>query len=1470
MSEKKYYLGLDIGTDSVGFCVTDENYNIIKKHKTIYDGESTKYYGNHVWGSRLFDEASDASNRRRARETRRRYQRRKQRILLLQDQFKEERNMVDPYFFDRLNNSAIHLEDRDELLRAKHLLFNGKDYSDKDFYNRYPTIYHLRLARLEHPEQKFDIREIYLTLAHRIKYRGNFLHEGERSSIGSDPQTVVALFNDIDTLFASINENEDEPLYLPFNCTEEIAKALIEIFKTTTKKGDLSDKRNAAFKQTNSKTDFRCKAISLIAGSDKKLSDLFPEIDWEEQGDSAIVKVDFGSEDFDTKLIPSCGTLIGDEKTNLLLKLKQIYGLRILANLLKGEAYVSKAMVAIYARHQEQLATLKERIKRYNPSHYSEFFRKTEEVDPKNTKKVKRKAIDNYVNYIGFTDVKGNKLRIAHTVTADDRYKKIASLLPLDAAGKEDFVEKVPGDKEKLLRIKKSIEDKTYLLRQNSKENGVLPYQLNLNERRIILKNQSQYYPFLGEMDKDFNNPEKQAYKIESILKYKIPYFVGPLSNKATHSWVIKKSDEKITPWNFHDIIDEEETANKFIENLKNYCTYLINEPTLPKESLVYQRFVLLNERNRLKVNGTPIMLDDKKYLIENVYLKQRKVNKKTIEDALSLRYKCKVTLTSSGTTATGEKGVTNEDFHASLSSWIALRDNRAFGRELLHDKKKQELAEKIIYDITIFENKELRTKRLKKYNLTPNQIKYIANLSFQGWAKLSNKLLTGIYTERVNQSTGEVFDYSIMDLRWETNRNFRQILTTKEGKNYKFDFRNQIEKENDSDNETLNDIINSLYASPMRKRALHQTIDIVLELKKVLKIDHFDSYFVESTREAGEKKRTKSRKDKILEAYKAAAKKVQDDAEIEKWEKQLTDRTDDELKGKKLYLYFRQGCKSVYTGEPIDIHSLNTDYDIDHIIPQAMVKDDSFLNTVLVEKKVNNTKSDQYPIPKSILTEKGINWIKYLSSINPDLMPKEKKNRILRSVNKPMTDEELSGFVQRQLVSTNQSVKAVCEVLKKIDKDAKIVYSKAGNVSDFRKVFDLTKSREANDFHHAHDAYLNIVVGNTYDKLFSTGDPKVIKYKREHREARNRSLEYIFKHDVRMRYTDTLIWKAKKYTEGWKGDEIKDSVGTIDTVRKYLSYQDPLVTQRRFEQVGKQGFFNKISLHTAKEGGASFPLKLKGPFAQEGYAEKYGGYSDLTNPYASLVRSKGKKDKHIYSIEFIPTIVRKSLGKDKEALEKYLAENNGLIDPEILIEKLLIRTILQIPYKAENGKEGYVRLGISGKSTNGLSCINLSEPYISSEYRKTIKKISKLLDLDSQAGKKKDSSIFDKYGINDIPNKITREELLSLFKYLIEDVYCRPEFEGLPTTNVSIKKLKSSFHSFTGFSTADQRKCLSRMVKLISCKSASGTDLSRIDAKMKKAGSIQPNNVLQKGTKIIQSSVTGLYERVLFTVPED
>ena len=45
---QKYYLGLDIGTNSVGWAVTDENYNLCK------------FGGKRMWGIRLFDGAQTA------------------------------------------------------------------------------------------------------------------------------------------------------------------------------------------------------------------------------------------------------------------------------------------------------------------------------------------------------------------------------------------------------------------------------------------------------------------------------------------------------------------------------------------------------------------------------------------------------------------------------------------------------------------------------------------------------------------------------------------------------------------------------------------------------------------------------------------------------------------------------------------------------------------------------------------------------------------------------------------------------------------------------------------------------------------------------------------------------------------------------------------------------------------------------------------------------------------------------------------------------------------------------------------------------------------------------------------------------------------------------------------------------------------------------------------------------------------
>ena len=58
MADKIWYLGLDIGSASVGWAATDTEYKISRKNKK------------RLWGARLFEEATTAENRRSYRSSR--------------------------------------------------------------------------------------------------------------------------------------------------------------------------------------------------------------------------------------------------------------------------------------------------------------------------------------------------------------------------------------------------------------------------------------------------------------------------------------------------------------------------------------------------------------------------------------------------------------------------------------------------------------------------------------------------------------------------------------------------------------------------------------------------------------------------------------------------------------------------------------------------------------------------------------------------------------------------------------------------------------------------------------------------------------------------------------------------------------------------------------------------------------------------------------------------------------------------------------------------------------------------------------------------------------------------------------------------------------------------------------------------------------------------------------------------------
>ena len=76
---------MDIGTDSVGWAVTDVNYNLLKCH------------GKTLWGVRIFDGAKSAEERRGHRTSRRRTEHQHQRIIWLQEIFSDKINNYPAY-----------------------------------------------------------------------------------------------------------------------------------------------------------------------------------------------------------------------------------------------------------------------------------------------------------------------------------------------------------------------------------------------------------------------------------------------------------------------------------------------------------------------------------------------------------------------------------------------------------------------------------------------------------------------------------------------------------------------------------------------------------------------------------------------------------------------------------------------------------------------------------------------------------------------------------------------------------------------------------------------------------------------------------------------------------------------------------------------------------------------------------------------------------------------------------------------------------------------------------------------------------------------------------------------------------------------------------------------------------------------------------------------------------------------------
>ena len=1180
MIKKPYSIGLDIGTNSVGWAVITDDYNVPSKKMKVLGNTNKEFIKKNLIGALLFDEGTTAEDRRLKRTARRRYTRRKNRLRYLQEIFTEEMSKVDSSFFHRLDDSFLVPEDK---RGSKYPVFATLK-EEKEYHKNFPTIYHLR-KHLADSKEKADLRLIYLALAHMIKYRGHFLYEESFDIKNNDIQKI---FNE----FLSIYDNTFEE--------NSLSGQNAQVEAIFTDKISKSAKRERVLKlfPDEKSSGLFSEFLRLIVGNQ---ADFKKHFDLEEKA-----PLQFSKDTYDEDLENLLGQ-IGDGFADLFLVAKKLYDAILLSGILtvtdpSTKAPLSASMIERYENHQKDLAALKQFIQNNLQEKYDEVF--------------SDQSKDGYAGYI---DGK---------TTQEAFYKYIKNLLS-KFDGADYFLEK--------------IEREDFLRKQRTFDNGSIPYQIHLQEMNAIIRRQGEHYPFLKE------NREK----IEKILTFRIPYYVGPLARgNRDFAWLTRNSDEAIRPWNFEEIVDKASSAEDFINKMTNYDLYLPEEKVLPKHSLLYETFAIYNELTKVKFIAEGLrdyqFLDSgqKKEIVNQLFKEKRKVTEKDI-----VHYLHNV----DGYDGIELKGI-EKQFNASLSTYHDLL-KIIKDKEFMDDSKNEEILENIVHTLTIFEDREMIKQRLAQYASIFDEkvIKKLTRRHYTGWGKLSVKLINGIHDKKTGKT---ILDYLIDDSY--NNRNFMQLIND-DGLSFK-----EIIKESQVVGKTddVKQVVQELPGSPAIKKGILQSIKIVDELVKVM--DHApESIVIEMARENQTTDRGKKNSQQRYKRIEDSLKNLSPGLDSNILKENPTDNI--QLQNDRLFLYYLQNGKDMYTGNPLDINQLSS-YDIDHIIPQAFIKDDSLDNRVLTSSKENRGKSDNVPSLEVVQNRKAF-WQQLLDS---KLISERKFNNLTKAERGGLDERDKVGFIKRQLVETRQITKHVAQILdahfntemnEKAQKTrtVKIITLKSNLVSNFRKEFKLYKVREINNYHHAHDAYLNAVVAKAilkkYPKLepeFVYGDyqkhdlKRYISRSKDPKEIEKATEKYFFYSNLlnffkeEVHYADGTIVKRENIEYSKDTGEIAwNKEKDFATIKKVLSYPQVNIVKKREVQTGG---FSKESILPKGNSDKLIPRKTKDILWD---TTKYGGFDSPVIAYSILLiadieKGKAKKLKTVKTLVGI-TIMEKA-----------------------------------------------------------------------------------------------------------------------------------------------------------------------------------------------------------------------------------
>lgn len=492
----------------------------------------------------------------------------------------------------------------------------------------------------------------------------------------------------------------------------------------------------------------------------------------------------------------------------------------------------------------------------------------------------------------------------------------------------------------------------------------------------------------------------------------------------------------------------------ELLERMLGKCTFEKTEPRAPKNSYTFERFMLLQKINNLKIykeeQKCSLTLEERE-LIKDLAYNQAEIKYSQLRKKLNLSENDRfadltywVKNKNELTDAELVKKVEDTKF-IKLEGWHKIR--LALKAKDLEEKfnlvKENPDLQNAIADALVRNKTDDSIREyLKIREIDPDIIEAVLSINFTKFGHLSYKAMEKIIPEL---EKGETYDKACENVGYEFK-----------GK------KNQLQQKLPPLSE-----IDEVVLNPVVLRAVSQTRKVVNAI-----IDKYGSpiaIHIETARELSKS---------FDERRKIATKQKENFDDNEKIKEYIRENYHFEPKPfdiVKMKLWRQQGGKSVYSQKPIPAERLYEEnfVQVDHIIPFSRSFDDSYNNKVLVLTDENQRKKEKTPY--EYMGENEQLWHAFEEYVNITYKNnfKKKENLLMKKFN----EEKSKEWIARNLNDTkyiarfmynyinNNLAFAESELKRK-------VYNINGQATDIlRHYWGLKKDRAESDKHHAMDA---------------------------------------------------------------------------------------------------------------------------------------------------------------------------------------------------------------------------------------------------------------------------------------------------------------------------------------------------------------------------------------------------------------